>query len=268
MLIIYLMTVISTVLRCFLFRTPAPRSNSILPKEIENVLVITFVLSYTLVVIALVILVFIMTCERFYKSMYSEQGYLTHTLPVSPLSNLNARLITSIVWLLISGIILVLNIITIFLASEPNGFVNALRSFSYRELDQSVLYSTGYHFPVLMLIVVLLVLAALCNALLLVYTAISLGQLASLHKIRAAIGIGIGLAFLEQIIVTVIIMHIPERWFSVRVTDAHQSFEQIREAITKTTQAGLWLSIGIFSIFAVIYYVICAFIVKKHVNLE
>lgn len=91
-----------------------------------------------------------------------------------------------------------------------------------------------------MLIVVLLVLAALCNALLLVYTAISLGQLASLHKIRAAIGIGIGLAFLEQ----------------------------IREAITKTTQAGLWLSIGIFSIFAVIYYVICAFIVKKHVNLE
>lgn len=257
MLIIYLMTVISTVLGCFLFRTPAPRSNSILPKEIENVLVITFVLSYTLVVIALVILVFIMTCERFYKSMYSEQGYLTHTLPVSPLSNLNARLITSIVWLLISGIILVLSIITIFLASEPNGFVNALRSFSYRELDQSVLYSTGYHFPVLMLIVVLLV-----------YTAISLGQLASLHKIRAAIGIGIGLAFLEQIIVTVIIMHIPERWFSVRVTDAHQSFEQIREAITKTTQAGLWLSIGIFSIFAVIYYVICAFIVKKHVNLE
>ena len=111
-----------------------------------------------------------------------------------------------------------------------------------------------------MLIVVLLVLAALCNALLLVYTAISLGQLASLHKIRAAIGIGIGLAFLEQIIVTVIIMHIPERWFSVRVTDAHQSFEQIREAITKTTQAGLWLSIGIFSIFAVIYYVILSLI--------
>lgn len=268
MLIIYLMTVVSTALGCFIFRTPAPRSNSILPEEVENVLVITFVLSYTLVVISLVILVFIMTCERFYKSMYSEQGYLTHTLPVSPLSNLNVRLLTSIVWLFISGIILVLSIVTITLSADSDGFLYALRSISYQELDQEALYATGYHFPVLMLIILLLILAGMCNALLLVYAALSLGQLASLHKIRAAVGIGIGLAFLEQIIVSVIITQIPERWFTVHVTSAHHSFEQIREGIVRASQIGLWFSIGIFSAFAVIYYVICAFIVKKHVNLE
>lgn len=64
MLIIYLMTILSTALGCFLFRDS---SRSSLPDEVENVLTITFVLSYTFVVIALVILVFIMTCVRFYK---------------------------------------------------------------------------------------------------------------------------------------------------------------------------------------------------------
>lgn len=262
MLIIYLMTILSTALGCFLFRDS---SRSSLPDEVENVLTITFVLSYTFVVIALVILVFIMTCERFYKSMYSEQGYLTHTLPVSPLSNLNARLITSIVWLLISGVILALSISSINLANDPNGFINGLRAISYRDLEQGALYSTGYHFPVLLLIILLLVLAACCNSLLLVYAALSLGQLASLHKIRAAIGIGIGLAFVEQIIATVIITHIPDRWFSVSPA---AGFEEIRNAIIHSTQTGLWFSIGMFSAFAILYYAVCALIVKKHVNLE
>lgn len=264
MLIIYLITIVSTALGCFLFGTS---SHDVMPKELERVLTITFVLSYTFVVIALVILVYIMACERFYKSMYSEQGYLTHTLPVSPLSNLNARLITSIVWLLISGIILVLSVSAISVAEEPDGFLNFLRSISYRELDQSALYATGYHFPVLLLIILLLILAAGCNALLLVYAALSLGQLASLHKIRAAIGIGIGMAFLEQIIVTVIITHIPEQWFSIYTTPA-TSFDELHNAIIQTTRAGLWFSIGMFSVFAILYYVICALIVKKHVNLE
>lgn len=263
-LIIYLMTILSTALGCFLFHDSSRRS---LPDEVENVLTITFVLSYTFVVIALVILVFIMTCERFYKSMYSEQGYLTHTLPVGPLSNLNARLITSIVWLLISGIILALSIGSITLANDPDGFINGLRSISYRLLDEDCLYLTGYHFPVLLLIILLLVLAAGCNALLLVYAALSLGQLASLHKIRAAIGIGIGMAFLEQIIVTVIITHFPEQWFS-DYTASSTSFEAVRRTIIQTTRASLWLSIGIFSAFAIVYYAICALIVKKHVNLE
>lgn len=262
MLIIYLMTILSTALGCFLFHDS---SRSSLPDEVENVLTITFVLSYTFVVIALVILVFIMTCERFYKSMYSEQGYLTHTLPVSPLSNLNARLITSIVWLLISGVILALSISSISLANNPDGFINGLRAISYRDLEQGALYATGYHFPVLLLIILLLTLAAGCNSLLLVYAALSLGQLASLHKIRAAIGIGIGLAFVEQIIATVIITHIPEQWFSVSPA---AGFEEIHNAIIHSTQTGLWFSIGMFSAFAILYYAVCALIVKKHVNLE
>lgn len=265
MLIIYLITIVSTALGCFLFGTS---SHDVMPKELERVLTITFVLSYTFVVIALVILVYIMACERFYKSMYSEQGYLTHTLPVSPLSNLNARLITSIVWLLISGIILILSVGAISVAEEPNGFLNFIRSISYRELDQSALYATGYHFPVLMLIILLLILASCCNALLLVYAALSLGQLASLHKIRAAIGIGIGLAFLEQITVTVILMHIPDSWLSVYTTSAADLDEAVQNAIIQTARTGLWFSIGMFSVFAILYYVICALIVKKHVNLE
>lgn len=38
-------------------------------------------------------------CFRFYRSMFSEQGYLTHTLPMSSVQIFHAKLVTSFGWL-------------------------------------------------------------------------------------------------------------------------------------------------------------------------
>ena len=273
MLVIYIITIITTFGFClfgirqyYSYSWKSPANETL--RRIVGILGVTFTIAYMIIVIALTLLTFILMCERFYKSMYSEQGYLTHTLPVNPLSNLNARLITSLVWMLISGIILIISLFTIAIACYPQDFLEALRSFSYRELDSSAMYATGYHFPVLALIILLNVLATCANALLLVFAALSLGQLANLHKIRAAIRFGVAFGFLEQIIATFIITHIVHNIATTYRIDTSINIDQSLNLMQVSFQTIIWSTIGLFSVFAAIYYAICAFIVKKHVNLE
>lgn len=275
MLVIYIVTIVTTLGCCFFgirqfysYSWNASANETL--RRIQNVLGVTFTIAYVIIVIALVILTYILMCERFYKSMYSEQGYLTHTLPVNPLSNLNARLITSLVWLFVSGIILFISIMLIAISLDPQEFWEDMRSFSYSAFDAECAYSTGYHFPVFALILLLLILVACANALLLVFAALSLGQLANLHKLRAAIGFGVAFAFLEQFAATMVMVHIVDK-----VVEMFSSYDTTRSMIEHSGhlmrvsfQTTLWSMICIFTVFAAVYYVICAVIVKKHVNLE
>lgn len=265
MLVIYIMTIVSTALGCILFGTNPPSNPSESVQNIMNVLSITFFLSYFLVVVMLVLITYILMCERFYKSMYSDQGYLTHTLPVTPLANLNVRLITSLVWLLLSGIILILSICSLEMAVDSVNILDVLHNLSYLELESFCMHNFGWHFPVALLIILLLIIAACLNALLLVFTALSLGQLASLHKIRAAIGFGVALGFLEQIVASTVMIHVVENAY---VVSSDMTYEQIQALMIKSSQNTIWTIIAMFAGFAAIYYAVCAVIVKKHVNLE
>ena len=275
MLVIYIVTIVTTLGFCFFgvrqfysYSWNAPANETL--RRILGVLGVTFTIAYMIIVIALVILTYVLMCERFYKSMYSEQGYLTHTLPVSPLSNLNARLITSVVWLFVSANILFISILLIGISLGPQEFLKDLRSFSYSAFDAECVYSTGYHFPVFALILLLLILAACANALLLVFAALSLGQLANLHKRRAAIGFGVAFAFLEQFAATMVMVHVVDK-----VVDMFRRYDTTRSLIEHgghlmrvSFQTTLWSMICIFAVFAAVYYALCAVIVKKHVNLE
>lgn len=264
MLVFYLSAIVSTILGCVLFRLDPLPQKSEATKNLINILEITFMLSYFIVVILLVLITYILMCERFYKSMYSDQGYLTHTLPVSPLSNLNARLITSLVWLLLSGIVLILSIFSLTISSFSGGFYETLRSMSYRGLDRFCMGYFGWHFPATLLILLLFIITACLNALLLIFAALSLGQLANLHKIRAAVGIGVAFGFLEQIVGTIVMIKVSGTTVSVT---SDMSFEQIQASIITTSQHMIWVMIAMFSVFAAVYYAVCAVITKKHVNL-
>lgn len=272
MLVIYVVTLITTLGCCFFIHSdfsPVLLANETFGK-VWNVIGVTFVFAYFITLFSLTLLTYVLACERFYKSMYSDQGYLTHTLPVSPLSNLNARLITSTVWLLLSGIVLVLSVGALCLSDNIFNIFSDFRYLRYQDLDSAVLFSTGYHFPVLVLLILLLILAACANALLLVFAALSVGQLANLHKIRAAVGVGVALGFLEQIAASFLMFHLEEavaRRAEVRLLDTSSTLEEVQDLMQFSFQTSLWSIICILVVFSAIYYGICAFILKKHINL-
>lgn len=62
---------------------------------------------------------YILTGVRFYKNLISDEGYLTFTLPVTAGQILNSKILSAFIWRILSGIVLVLNIIIVCLGVLP-----------------------------------------------------------------------------------------------------------------------------------------------------
>ena len=62
-----------------------------------------FVVLFFLAVIALAVVTLVVIVYRFYRSMLSQEGYLTHSLPVSIHGLLCSKLIAAAAWFLLTG---------------------------------------------------------------------------------------------------------------------------------------------------------------------
>ena len=54
---------------------------------------------------AIAVLCFVSTVQRFYKNLLGREGYLMHTLPVTETQLILSKLLTSMVWVLCSGLV-------------------------------------------------------------------------------------------------------------------------------------------------------------------
>lgn len=101
----------------------------LLPKGTDfNLPVILFIIFnalYVLGMVAVCLITFCLFLVQFYQNLFSNQGYLTHTLPVSAGSKLAAHLITAVFWLTV-GLVLVCLLGTLFLFSIDPGHSRTL----------------------------------------------------------------------------------------------------------------------------------------------
>ncbi|MDR0458892.1 MAG: hypothetical protein LBG68_00290, partial [Coriobacteriales bacterium] len=76
------------------------------------------VLSYMLMLLAVIILNFVIIVVRFYR-LYGDEGYLWHTLPVSVDQHLISKLIVATIWSSASAAIVFISIGLVFIADWP-----------------------------------------------------------------------------------------------------------------------------------------------------
>lgn len=66
--------------------------------------------------------------------MYSDQGYLTHTLPVRPLTTLHVKLFVSMIWMLLSFVLLFLSVIGLLTGMSNGEIWQEITSESWQEI--------------------------------------------------------------------------------------------------------------------------------------
>lgn len=146
---------------------------------------------------------------RFYKTCYTDQGYLTHTLPVSARQILNAKIIASV---LIYLLMLVAIVVTIFIIIQvaiyhifsliPGDYNELRRAFSEEFLpllhvfEDELGISLGAYAAYLVFFVITSILANIVTIL----GCVSLGQLYAKHRIVGAIVAYFVVQFVMQII--------------------------------------------------------------------
>lgn len=210
--------------------------------------------------IALIILSTVIGVVRFYKNMYSAEGYLTFTLPVTHHQHILVKLGFALACQLVS-------ILTIFIAigigswDVPVGF-NIFKILSFEILAGYV----GKTNAALYVIegVMLILLGSVFNVLL-YYGCITVGQTAKKNRILMAFG-----AYFIYYVATQVISTVLSIIFMVLGMSGalDQLTVWMENNFTTTIHIYLWIAIVIYAVMSAVFYFITHRIMSKKLNLE
>ncbi len=146
---------------------------------------------------------------RFYKNLYTDEGYLMHTLPVKTSELIGSKALVMLLWQFIAGGVVIfagfilLGSFVTSIDSEYSSiwslwgevFSSFWENFPWHELN-------GWTVGVFILVLFIILGVVLFN-IFFGYTAISLGQFSGKHKILASIGIYIGMKTILQTVFSI-----------------------------------------------------------------
>lgn len=256
MLIIYglfaFMTVLGTV---SLYSENAGQTHNTL----LNLFTVVAMVFYVLSVFALMLVTFIYMSAHFYKTMYSSQGYLTHTLPAKTSSVFHAKLITSFVWSIISMILMFASILFLINGASGNEFFQTVFSSNFAEMNQAISEIFGMTFVKFALVMLVSLILGTLSSLLWIFTSFSIGQLFNKHKMLASVIAAVIMYIANQIISTIIT-------FSVGIGNLENQIydDSIGDFFTSLFSTSLLYMVVV----TVGLYVACRVITDKHLNLE
>ncbi len=153
---------------------------------------------------------------RYYKNVYTDEGYLTNTLPVTARQIILSKLSVGMIWSLITSAAVLISVFslvyTAILSSQDLDIIyEVLREFpSFLRIFKE---ETGMSLLIFLLLGLIQLFLSTAFSILKMYTAVALGQLFSRHKVAGAILWYIGEYVVFEII-TSFIQNIPAPSFS------------------------------------------------------
>ena len=192
---LYLALALLSVVLGVTFRQEHALAHSTSFQNLEVILMIV----YVSVILAIAVLCFVNTIQRFYQNLLGREGYLMHTLPVNENQLILSKLLTSMVWVLCSGLVGVV-CITVMVAvgvfdSETFGMVDWE---SWKQLWQMLYEELGPEFWVAMVWTILINLARLASLILCVYAACMIAHQFKKQTMAAGILAFIGMNIVEN----------------------------------------------------------------------
>ncbi len=118
-----------------------------LPTVVDTSAAILLVLS-VIGIVAFVLVSLVLVYVRFYKNLYTDEGYLTFTLPVKISEILNSKIILSLVTLAVSGFITCFDIFTMFAIGLPDQIFDINNYEFLIEAFGELVKHTGWYLPV------------------------------------------------------------------------------------------------------------------------
>ena len=158
--------------------------------SIINALTLLLIFALAVIISSVVIFTYIYSGYHFYKNVFTDQGYLTNTLPVTPAQLLLSKVLVALLWLLIDIIVVILS--SLILAGSKEFFSNFGVFFN-------ALASYAKQTPLFTILLVIAFVIAPFQLIGMLFFSITLGNLSSSHKVLASIGAYVGIYIIQQI---------------------------------------------------------------------
>lgn len=213
------------------------------------IIIMTYALSMFVIAIGTIIYLI----YRFYTSVYGDEGYLLHTLPVDKHHIIISKGLTSAIWVISNILLIYLSVL--FLFSTNKEFVETIRDgFSYY-MDIINTYSKINTFSIVMTLIASFV--TLFARILKISACISLGQLSSNHKVLVSFGFYYAIHFVQKIFSLI--------YFTVISLSEYTSNSFSSSMFTRNNWAFSLIS-GL--IYCVVFYFLTWYVMDKKLNLD
>ena len=270
---LYLALALLSVVLGVTFRQEHALAHSTSFQNLEVILMIV----YVSVILAIAVLCFVNTIQRFYQNLLGREGYLMHTLPVNENQLILSKLLTSMVWVLCSGlvgIVCITGMVSIgVLDAEVLGTENWDR---WMQLWGMLYGELGARFWLVTFWTILINLARLASLILCVYAACMIAHQFPKHVMVAGILAFIGLNIVENQIDKLLgtnhvnlFMDITYRVADVNVTGVTYGMTPMQTMTTAFgAGSGYLFCFVVTSAFAAAYFFLTRWLMKNKLNLE
>lgn len=236
-----------------------------------NLMDIMSVMSLIFFIIALAGLAYAMIIYlgvHFYKSTYTDEGYLAHTLPVTPHQLLLSRMLVGGIWYFLTTLAVVVSIFALIFfliagilrgAGEPMSLLEFLEEVFVQLKIQDPVALKVFKISAIHGIIYLLVLPFTSTVTL--FGAITIGQLS--HKYKAMMGIVtyIGVTFVHSVIASLAQIMVNQNFAVTRVgTVTDEGIRYVTGSYNISIVTSTLMAVGI--------YFIAHYIVSKKLNMD
>ena len=221
---------------------------------------------------------------RFYKNMYTDEGYLSHTLPVKPSAHILSKTFVSGTWYLGSTILMLASMFWLLSSFVSTIFTSAgmtpadmaeLKAygldFSLSHFAEAFSSISSMPFWLFAILLVLTGLFSCYSSMLIIYVCISIGQLFKKHKVIASILTYLVVTTILSTVLTIAMIPIS---FSMMLNGNYLTLMESADPVTimvapYAMMAPMFIVTVVCTVvFSVVSYFITEFIMRRKLNLD
>ncbi len=200
---------------------------------------------------------YIYLAYRFYKNVFTDQGYLTNTLPVTPTQIVVSKGGVAILWIVIDVLVLIIAACILFAkGSFFQEFGRELAEFMRSLGDQST------YFWITLISVIITPFAMMIQ----VYFCVAVGNLFNGHKVLGAVGAYIGVYTVQQIIELVIMAITGYSMFNMSISS--EVGESVNDTLNRVLTPTLLVSLIFSLVCMALFWFGTKYIMTRKLNLQ
>ena len=203
---------------------------------------------------------YVIIVTRFYKNLFTNEGYLSFTLPVTTSQHILVKLLVGILSL-IAALLSVFIAFCIATSGEP--LVEIFKAVGYIVVKVNELLEG--HFVWYLIEIAIATLAAQIYGILLFYGCIAIGQLTKKNSAIAAVGVYFAYYFATQMVSTFLMI-------AYSIFQSTDMFENVARFIEnnpyETVHIAFLVAIVMNTLISTVFYFITRYIIKNKLNLE
>ena len=213
------------------------------------------VIVYVAILIAMFVVALVFACQRFYKGLLGDEGYLMFTLPVKPWQLIGSKLLCAVFTTFLSVVVALLSVL-VLLPWDKEAFQEMFEGLHYIFTHWNI---QALHIMLGFLEFCLMMMMSFAVGYLQIYLSLGIGHLFNKHR---AVMTGVAFIGINAVVSTLL-----GRFLSPAFDVIFENVNLIVDSSARFHSV-MWIAIASELVLCAIYFVGTEFILRKKLNLE